>query len=228
MEVNYFIEKGIKYQTYSRNGRLYTRKYVDTKKIPKEKESLYKCWRFMRKRCQSKNQYYSRYYYKKGISVCNEWDSLNNGFDNFCKWAIENGYKQGLSIDRIDSSKGYYPENCRWITINENKIMGLKQKHVPKWEYNAYNKKQNILLIFYKTKDFFEYTGLDSRRVSDGCKNPKYTYKGWKFSRKAINLDYYESQETIPNGSTLEDELPMEVRIIHLPIEKDKDIVHAI
>lgn len=228
MTTNYFIKEGIKYQTYFKNGKLYTRKYVDTKKIPKEKECLYNCWRFMRKRCQTKNQYYSRYYYKKGISVCEEWNSLDNGFNNFYEWAIDNGYKPGLSIDRIDSSKGYYPENCRWIEINENRIRALKQEHIPKWEYNAYNKKQNILLIFYKIKEFFKYTGLDSRRVSDGCKKSGYMYKGWKFSRKAINLDYYESQETIPNGSTLDDELPMEVRIIRLPIEADKDIVHTI
>lgn len=41
-----------------------------------------------------------------------------------------------------------------------------------------------------------------------------------------ILLNYYKSQETIPTGSTMEDELPLEVRIIRLPIESDKDIVH--
>lgn len=224
----YFEKDGIKYQSYLRKGKLCTRKYVDTKIIPKEKESIYKEWRDMRKRCQAKNTEYSRYYYNKGIRVCEEWDLLDTGFNNFYNWAIDNGYVEGLSIDRIDSSKGYFPENCRWVTFDENRYRAVSQEHVPKWEYNAFNKEEGLLLIFNKIKDFSKYTGLDSRRVCDGCKKSNYTYKGWKFTRRAINLDYYESQETIPEGSTLEDELLTEVRIIHLPIEVDKDIVHTI
>ncbi len=228
MSVSYFEKDGIKYQKYIRDGKTYIRKYVDTKVIPKEQEPIYKKWRNMRKRCQAKNQYYSRYYYKKGIKVCPEWDSLTEGFYNFYNWAKENGFEEGLSLDRIDSSKGYSPDNCRWIEVLENCLRALRQDHVPKWEYKAYNKEQNLLIIFNKAKHFSEYTGIDARRVSDGCKNSKYMYKGWKFERKAINLDYYESQETIPEGSTLEDELPTEVRIVHLPIQKDDDIVHPI
>jgi hypothetical protein len=84
-----------------------------------------------------------------------------------------------------------------------------------------------LIAITILADDFSEFAGVDSRRVSDGCKDLNYTYKGWKFERKAINLDYYESQETIPTGSTLEDELPAEVRIIHLSIRMDEDIVHT-
>lgn len=227
LNVTYFEKDGIKYQSYYQNGILRTRKYIDNKKISKDKEPVYKEWRYMRKRCQTKNAPYSRYYYKKGIKVCEEWNSLENGFDTFYKWAIKNGYEEGLSIDRIDSSKGYCPSNCRWIELNENRRLGISQKHIPKWEYKAYNINQQLLLIFNRADDFSEFTGVDSRRVSDGCKDLNYTYKGWKFERKAINLDYYEGQETIPTGSTLEDELPAEVRIIHLPIRMDEDIVHT-
>jgi len=56
--------------------------------------------------------------------MCDEW---RNDFETFYNWAINNGYeyldderKNRLQIDRIDSSKGYYPENCRWITSTEN------------------------------------------------------------------------------------------------------------
>ncbi len=227
MSVEYFEKDGILYQSYIKNNETYIRKYVDTKVIPKDKESIYKEWRYMRKRCQAKNAPYSKYYYKKGIRVCEEWYSLETGFNTFCEWALKNGYEEGLSLDRIDSSKNYCPENCRWITLDENRRLGTSQEHIPKWEYRAFNQKLNLLLIFNKAKDFTKYTGLDSRRVSDGCKDVNYIYKGWKFDRRAINLDYYESQETIPSGSTLEDELPMEVRIIHLPIVMDEDIVHS-
>ena len=222
-----FEKDGIKYEIYVRKGKKLIRRYVDRKVIPPEKESVYKEWRYMRKRCQAKNAPYSRYYYKKGIRVCEEWYKLDGGFDNFYKWAMNNGCKDGLSLDRIDSNKNYEPDNCRWITINENRRLGTKSPKIPKWEYHAYNQAENLFLIFHTAVEFEEFTGLDSRRVSDGCKDKNYCYKGWKFERKAINLEYFESQETIPDGSTLEDELPTEVRIIHLPIEMDEDIVHS-
>lgn len=58
-------------------------------------------------------------YFDKGIKVCDIWDS---DFDLFESWCIENGYKKGLHIDRVDGDKGYYPENCRFVTpkINAN------------------------------------------------------------------------------------------------------------
>lgn len=56
-------------------------------------------------------------YYDKGIKVCDEWINDIELFVNFCK---ENGYKKGLQIDRIDNSKGYNPDNCRFVTPKEN------------------------------------------------------------------------------------------------------------
>ncbi len=55
-------------------------------------------------------------YIKKGITMCDEW---MNSFIVFRDWALANGYKENLSIDRIDNSKGYYPENCRWATSKQ-------------------------------------------------------------------------------------------------------------
>lgn len=76
-------------------------------------------WRCMKYRCHSESPRnpYARYYRDKGIVVCDEWRS---DFKVFEKWAHENGYKEGLSIDRIDSDGNYEPENCRWVTVSEN------------------------------------------------------------------------------------------------------------
>lgn len=181
----------------------------------------------MRRRCNNQNSKKYKWYGGKGIKVCEEWDHGYGGFENFYQWAIENGYNDELTIDRIDSDKDYEPSNCRWITLKENIHRAVTKKHKPEYQYFAYNEKENIILIFYKTKDFAIYTGYDSRRVSDGCKNSEYTYKGWEFKRITIEeANVSEGQETIPFGSRLGDELPAEVQIIRLS-NADKDIVHS-
>lgn len=52
----------------------------------------------------------------RGIIMCDEW---KNNFLSFKDWAMTNGYKEDLTIDRIDVNGNYEPDNCRWITNKE-------------------------------------------------------------------------------------------------------------
>ena len=67
----------------------------------------------MKFRCKDKN---NLNYGGRGIKYCDEW----NKFENFYLWAMENGYMEGLDIDRIDVNGNYEPSNCRWISRKEN------------------------------------------------------------------------------------------------------------
>lgn len=71
---------------------------------------LYRIWKAMRGRCNNPNHSEFPRYGCKGIKVCRVW----NNFVQFHTWAHYNGYQNNLSIDRIDGSKNYCPNNCRW------------------------------------------------------------------------------------------------------------------
>lgn len=76
------------------------------------KTRLYRVWNAMKNRCYNKNTIHYEDYGGRGISVCKDW---MESYESFRDWAICNGYKDGLSIDRINNDRNYEPENCRWI-----------------------------------------------------------------------------------------------------------------
>lgn len=76
---------------------------------------LYRIYRHMLNRCYNQNVDSYGIYGGRGIKVCEEWHS----FEPFCKWAVENGYEERLTLDRKDNDKGYFPANCQWSTQTE-------------------------------------------------------------------------------------------------------------
>lgn len=68
-------------------------------------------------RCYNEDNKDYRFYGAKGISVYQDW--LDNPI-HFEEWALANGYEDNLTIDRKNETKDYSPDNCRWITMEEN------------------------------------------------------------------------------------------------------------
>lgn len=110
---------------------------------------LYIIWRDMIKRCHNKKTRCFHNYGGRGITVCKEWQN----YGSFKKWAIQNGYKNNLTIDRTNNNKGYCHENCKWSTMsdqvaNERKREGTKSKYIGVY----FEKNRGLWLVQIKYK----------------------------------------------------------------------------
>lgn len=88
---------------------------INSKKHGKSNIRLYKIYMKMKGRCYNKTKDNYKYYGGRGIIICQEW---LDDFMNFYNWAITNGYKEDLTIDRINVDGNYEPSNCRWVDMN--------------------------------------------------------------------------------------------------------------
>ena len=106
------------------------RKNINKPKPPHH-DRLKRIWKNMNNRCHNPNATSYETYGGRGINVCQDWHSKSgkNGFEKFYAWAIDNGYDDNLSIDRINNDKGYSPDNCRWATAKEQRANQRKKAY---------------------------------------------------------------------------------------------------
>jgi hypothetical protein len=124
--------------TNKNKERAFTNKLPNYNNIRNSYEAMYK-------RCYDETHDGYKYYGGRGITICNEW--LNN-YKEFYKWAINNGYKKNLTIERIDVDGNYEPTNCCWATMKEQ----------------CYNKTNTLYIYldgkFYTIEDLCKESGL--------------------------------------------------------------------
>lgn len=124
--IRYYIKRKDLNKDYDEiNCFITTQKYFDKHKEPNNIYTKYPIKRIvsiyngMKQRCYNKKVREYKNYGARGIKMCEEWNNKETGLNNFYNWAINNGYKDNLSIDRIDVNGNYDPQNCRWATLKE-------------------------------------------------------------------------------------------------------------
>jgi hypothetical protein len=113
---------------------------------------IHNVWGKMIYRCENPKSSNFKHYGGKGIKVCEEWHDLRK----FYEWAINNGYKDNLEIDRIDNSKDYCPENCRWATRKQQTRNTSQNTHV---EING----ERMILVEVAEKYGIKYSTVRAR-----------------------------------------------------------------
>lgn len=103
--------------------------------------SIYKCWAHMKSRCSNENDKSYPDYGGRGINFCEEWTE----FTSFHEWALNHGYRKGLTIERINVNGNYEPTNCKWI---------------PKSEQNANKRTSHYITINGETKIVAEWAKI--------------------------------------------------------------------
>ena len=119
----------------------------------------YNSYRSMMDRCYRKKAHNYPLYGGRGIRVCDEWHSI----DVFARWVEQSGYKEGLTLDRIDTNGDYTPENCRWATRKQQ----------------ANNRTNTVYVtidgVTKTLSEWADFAGISRSTMSD-----RYFCKGWR------------------------------------------------
>ena len=151
-----------------------------------------KCYHGIEQRCYNPKDMNYKNYGGRGIKMCDEWKT---NFMSFYNWAIKNGYKDNLTIDRIDNDKGYCPENCRWVDMqtqqnhrrnNRNLTFNGKTLTITQWA-----KKYNMSYrnLFYRLKNGYS---LEKALTKPLRNTGKPVAKGW--NKPKDNKPYFNQR----------------------------------
>lgn len=161
----------------------------------KQRSKLHLIYRSMINRCYNHNCKAYKNYGGRGITICDEWLDKTvvivngvhgtKGWFTFKDWAFSNGYQEGLTIDRIDNSSGYYSSNCQWVS---RKIQG--------------NNKRNNRLITYngRTQTFSQW--CEELGINPKTMKSRLDQGGWSIDRAFSTKDNANVKLITYNGVT--------------------------
>ena len=127
----------------------------------KSETRLYHIWNGMRGRCLHRSYPNYKNYGAKGITICDSWGN----FEKFKEWALNNGYSEALTLDRINNKKGYNPNNCRWVSIKTQENNRANNRNL---FYNGLN---------MTVSEWSEYLGINTQTLFTRLK------RGWSIER---------------------------------------------
>ena len=168
----------------------------------KDNLSLWYRWHGIKRRCLCETDGRYHQYGGRGITVCEEWLA---SFDNFAEWALSHGYADDLTLERIDVNGDYCPENCKWITLQEQAF----NKRDTKWvEYKG----ERIQLIILCERLGVTYDTVHDRiykrgwSVEDAIEKPSNRENSLMSKCKELGLNYGTIRDRITKLGWSEEE----------------------
>lgn len=158
---------------------------------------LYSVWTGMIYRCRNTKLKCYKNYGGRGISVCDEWTT---SFESFESWAILSGYKEGLSIERIDNNSNYCPENCKWATFKEqslnkrsNRLLTYNNetKTVVEWARSLKFKPMTLYVRLH-----YGWSVEDALSIPLGVRRPRRRGESWQSKSMQRTLPTLENSKT--------------------------------
>lgn len=142
---------------------------------------MFQIWSSMKARCYNPHSVAYKNYGGRNIKVCDDW---RNDFSAFYDWAIENGYSDKLTLDRINVNKGYCPENCKWSTMKEQQ-----------------NNRRDNKIVIYKGEQFTLSQLADKLSISQATLGWRIN-NGW--SERELSLPVSLNNKNIRSGKYAE------------------------